>query len=129
MSHTEPTPAERRFLTEAPRTLARIATVDSRGMPHVVPTGWTWDDVAGELVLGGRDVTRTLRARHVRRSGVAAVVVDGVDTSHGWAPWALTVSGRARVDEDAGTIRVTPEHISSWGLENVPSVSGTTAPS
>ena len=26
MSHTDPTPAERRFLTEPPRTLARIAT-------------------------------------------------------------------------------------------------------
>lgn len=106
------------FLRHPPDlALARIATVDADGLPHVVPGGWSWDDDAGELVLGGRDVPRTRRADHVRRTGVAAVTIDGVDTSAGWAPWALLVRGRARVEEGEGAIRLRPDHVTSWGLD------------
>ena len=112
-----PTPEQLAFLTNPPPlALGRIATVDSKGMPHVVPAGWSWDAAAGELVLGGRDVLRTRRARHVRTTGVAAVTIDGVDSSKGWAPWAVIVRGSARLDEQDGAIRVTPTEISSWGL-------------
>jgi pyridoxamine 5'-phosphate oxidase family protein len=105
------------FLAEPPRpVLARVATVDRAGMPHVVPTGWSWDAAVGELVLGGHDVLGTRRARHVRATGVAAVVIDGVDTSEGWAPWAVVVRGQARVDDESAEIRVTPTEITSWGL-------------
>lgn len=110
---------EQAFLQHPPASLARIATVDASGMPHVVPSGWSWDAAAGELVLGGRDVPSTQRARHVRATGVAAVVIDDVDTSNGWAPWAFIARGPARVDEAAGAIRVTPERVRSWGLEMV----------
>jgi hypothetical protein len=54
----------------------------------------------------------------VRQTGVAAVVIDGVDTSNEWAPWAILVRGAARVDEVAAEIRVTLDHVVSWGLEN-----------
>lgn len=102
-----------------PRSLARIATVDAAGEPHVVPGGWTYDDATGELVLGGHDVRGTRRARHVRRSGRAAVTIDGVADGPGWRPWALLVRGDARVDEAAGTIRLTPTWTRSWGLEHL----------
>ena len=58
--------AELAFLSDPRLALGRIATVDPKGMPHVVPTGWSWDVAAGELVLGGHDVPATRRARHVR---------------------------------------------------------------
>ena len=102
-----------------PRALARIATVDERGRPHVVPGGWAWDDDAGELVLGGRDVPTTRRARHVRANGHVAVTIDGVDTAGGWAPWALLLRCRARVDEARGEIRLRPDRVTSWGLGSV----------
>lgn len=113
------TPAERQFVTNPPRSLARIATVDQDGMPHVVPGGWGYDEASHELVLGGRDVPGTRRAEHVRRSGVAAVVIDGLAPGPGWSPWALVVRGRARVDEEAGAIRVSCDVITSWGLEGL----------
>ncbi|MDQ3382642.1 MAG: pyridoxamine 5'-phosphate oxidase family protein [Actinomycetota bacterium] len=110
---------ERAFLADPPRTLARIATVDPDGMPHVVPGGWSYDGQSGDLVLGGRDVLSTRRAGNVRRSGVAAVVIDGVETGSGWAPWALVVRGPARLDEPVGAIRVSIAEVTSWGLEEL----------
>jgi pyridoxamine 5'-phosphate oxidase family protein len=115
---TTPTNQERAFLQNPPRTLARIATIDANGMPHVVPGGWSWDDETGEIVLGGHDVPSTRRARHIRQSGVAAVTIDGVDHSEGFHPWALLIRGSARVDEAAGVIRLTPHEITSWGLSD-----------
>ncbi|ANS79708.1 hypothetical protein SGUI_2312 [Serinicoccus hydrothermalis] len=109
------TAAERRFLRSGVRSLARIATVDEDGLPHVVPGGWSWDDGAGELVLGGRDVPTTARAGHVRRSGVAAVSIDGVHDGPGWSPWALLLRGPAVVAD--GAIRVRPDWSRSWGLD------------
>ncbi len=109
---------ERSFLLAAPRSLARIATVDADGMPHVVPAGWAYADDANELVLGGRDVPATRRAEHIRASGRAAVVIDGLGEGGGWRPWALLVRGSARVVDDEGVIRVALDHVASWGLEN-----------
>ncbi len=111
------TEVERRFLAVPPRSLARIATVDSKGMPHVVPGQWLYDAASHELVLGGRDVANTRRARHVRTTGVAAVVVDGEAPGRDWSPWAFLVRGRARVVDDEGVVRVACDEITSWGLE------------
>ena len=103
MAHSELTDLERRFLASPPQmALARIATVDKDGMPHVVPCGWSFDPDRRELVLGGRGVPRTRRAQHVRDTGVAAVVIDGVLTHAGWSPWALTIRGHASVRDTEG---------------------------
>ena len=109
--------AERAWLADPPSSLARVATVDADGMPHVVPCGWSFDADAEELVLGGWDVPRTVRAAHVRATGRAAVVVDGLAPGPGWSPWALVVRGRARVDDVAGALRVSCDQVTSWGLE------------
>lgn len=108
---------ERRWLADPPRSLARIATVDANGLPHVVPGGWSFDPISSEMVLGGRDVPGTARARHVRASGTAAVVVDGLVPGPGFSPWAFMVRGSARVDA-AGEIRIATGNVISWGLEN-----------
>lgn len=109
---------ERRWLADPPRALARVATVDANGLPHVVPGGWSFDPASSEMVLGGRDVPGTARARHVRASGTAAVVVDGLVPGPAFLPWAFVVRGPARVDEAAGEIRIATENVISWGLEN-----------
>ena len=108
---------ERRWLAAPPRALARIATVDANGLPHVVPGGWSFDPASSEMVLGGRDVPRSARARHVRDSGTAAAVVDGLVPGSGFSPWAFMVRGRAHVDEAAGEIRIATDKVTSWGLD------------
>ena len=117
MARSQLSDVERAWLADPPPSLARIATVDPEGMPHVVPSGWAFDAATGELVLGGRDVPRTVRAAHVRATGRAAVVVDGLAPGPGWSPWALVVRGRARVDEEGGAIRVACDQVTSWGLD------------
>jgi pyridoxamine 5'-phosphate oxidase family protein len=109
---------ERHWLADPPRALARIATVDANGLPHVVPGGWSFDPVSSEMVLGGRDVPSSARARHVRASGTAAVVVDGLVPGPGFSPWAFVARGRAHVDEAAGEIRIATDKVTSWGLDN-----------
>lgn len=109
------TETEREFLT-SPRGLARIATVDPTGMPHVVPTGWKFDTETGSLLLTGREVGATQRAKHLADRPKAAVVIDGVDEAEGWKPWALIVRGDASYDEVIGAIRLNPTAITSWGI-------------
>lgn len=119
MARSQLSGLERAWLAAPPASLARIATVDAEGMPHVVPGGWSFDPVTEEVVLGGRDVLRTVRAAHVRATGRAAVVIDGLAPGPGWSPWAFIVRGRARVDEEGGALRVACDQITSWGLTAV----------
>ena len=117
MARSELSDVERVWLAAPPASLARIATVDAEGMPHVVPGGWSFDPATDELVLGGRDVLRTVRAEHVRATGRAAVAIDGLAPGPGWSPWAFIVRGRARVDEAGGALRVACDQVTSWGLD------------
>jgi pyridoxamine 5'-phosphate oxidase family protein len=119
VARSELSALERRWLADPPQALARIATVDADGMPHVVPGGWSFDSASEEIILGGRDVPRTQRAVHVRATGRAAVVIDGLAPGPGWSPWAFAIRGRARVDDDLGVIRVALDYVTSWGLESV----------
>lgn len=121
MPQRPPSAAERRFLVAAsavrPALLARVATVDAAGLPHVVPTVWRYDAATGDVLLTGRSVAGTARARNVEAHPFAAVVVDGAVDGPDWQPWGITLRGPARVDADAGAIRVTPTHVTSWGLD------------
>lgn len=120
MMHAGLLPDERAFLMRPPAgALARVATVGATGLPLVVPVGWSFDDERGELLLGGRDVPSTARWEHVRRTGVAAVVIDGVERSEGWQPWCITMRGAAQADAAAQAIRFVPHSVYSFGLDAV----------
>lgn len=113
--------AERSFLSR-PSGLARMATVDDSGLPHVVPTSWRYDPHNGDLLLTGRSLAGTARARNVAAHPWAAVVIDGVADGPGWRPWGVTLRGAVRLDAAAGAFRLTPSHVTSWGLENAAGV-------
>lgn len=106
------------FLTEGPTDrgpkLARIATVDAAGEPHVVPTGWSHNADADTIDIGGMSLERTQKYRNVARSGRAAVVID--DVLPPWRPRAVLVRGAAEALDDR--IRVHPEQIISWGIDS-----------
>lgn len=120
---TTPTPfseTDLRFLTADDRPLGRVATVGPDGTPHVVPSGWTFNETLGTLDVTGRDVHTTKKFRDVARTGKAAIVVDGIAAGEGWSPWAIELRGRAEaISGPPSLIRIHPEHVRSWGLEQV----------
>lgn len=110
------TPSELDYLT-GERRLARLATIGADGTPHVTPVGWALDPEADVVEVGGHDLTATKKFRDVAATGRAALVVD--DVLPPWRPRGIEVRGRAEaVDGPTPTIRIHPERIVSWGLED-----------
>jgi pyridoxamine 5'-phosphate oxidase family protein len=115
VSH-RPTTAEREFLDHQP--LGRLATVDDRGRPHVVPVGFTYNEVTNTIDINGFHMSSTAKFRHVRASGVAAFVVDEV--LEPWRPRGIEIRGRAEAldaaaDAESGLIRIHLDRVRSWG--------------
>jgi len=111
---------ELRFLTSEHRPLGRVATVGRDGIPHVVPSGWTFNEDGSTLDVTGRDVQNTKKFRDVERTGKAAIVIDGVAEGDGWNPWAIEIGGRAEaIDGPQAFIRIHPDRVRSWGLERL----------
>lgn len=101
VARSELSALERRWLADPPQALARIATVDADGMPHVALGGWSFDPATEEMVLGGRDVPRTQRAPARPGVGPRRSSLTGSLPGRG-SPWAFVVRGRAWVDDDLG---------------------------
>ena len=113
------TESELRYLTSE-RRLARLATVGANGTPHVVPVGmWSYNESLGTIDVAGRDLVQSKKGRDVARSGRAALVVDDLARTDPWRPRAVEVRGRAEAIEEPQTlVRIHPERVVSWGLEN-----------
>ncbi len=121
MSDRPLTAAERTFLDSQP--LGRLATVDAAGRPHVVPVGFAYNEVAHTIDINGFNMSSTAKFARVRRSGVAAFVVDEVLPP--WRPRGIEIRGRAEAIDsapngDTGLIRIHLDHVRSWGEGLVP---------
>jgi len=100
------------------RRLARIATIGTDGMPHVVPTGWVHNPRTNTIDVTGHHLDRTKKYRDVQHIPRAAVVIDDLADAQTWSPRAIEIRGRAEpVRTPEPLIRIHPEHIVSWGLE------------
>jgi PPOX class probable F420-dependent enzyme len=85
--------------------VARLATVDAEGRPHVVPCCFA---MAGGTIVTAVDAKpkSTLRLRrldNVRVNPLAGVLVDHYDDDDWSALWWIRVDGRASVVEDGTT--------------------------
>lgn len=110
------TEAELHYL-QAERRLARLATVGRDGTPHVTPVGWSYDSEADVVEVGGYNFARTKKYRDVGHTGRAALVID--DVLPPWQPRGVEIRGRAEaLDEPEPRIRIYPERIVSWGLDD-----------
>jgi pyridoxamine 5'-phosphate oxidase family protein len=106
--------------------LGRLATVGPDGMPHVVPVAFRHNPEADAIDIGGHDVAKRKKFRDVKRTGMAALVVD--DVLPPWQPRAVEVRGEAVTLDTGGKaimegfddpiIRILPRRIISWGLED-----------
>jgi len=103
------------------RRLGRLATADRAGQPHVVPVGWSYHADLGTVDISGHNFAATRKYANVAANPRAALVVD--DVLPPWRPRCVLIQGRARTLDAADVgggeaiIRITPEKITSWGLE------------
>ncbi|MPZ54363.1 MAG: PPOX class F420-dependent oxidoreductase [Acidimicrobiia bacterium] len=110
------TSTEERFL-QTERLLGRVATVGADGVPHVTPVGM-WSLTDGSIEVRGHGLDETKKFRDVRLRGTAAISIDDVPQTDGWSPRAVLVRGRAdAVEEPEPLIRIHPDRVISWGLE------------
>jgi pyridoxamine 5'-phosphate oxidase family protein len=118
------TPAEIEYLKS--QRLGRLATVNSKGEPHVVPVGFRYNPEFDAIDIGGRNIAPTKKYRDAVRQGRAAFVVD--DVLPPWKPRGIEIRGRAEVFPTGGQeivssfspeiIRVYPTKIISWGIDS-----------
>jgi PPOX class F420-dependent enzyme/OxyR family protein len=117
------TPTELAYLLDEPH-LGRLATADAAAAPHVVPVGWRYNPQLGTIDISGRDFAATRKYRNVRANPRAAFVVD--DVLPPFRPRCVMVQGNAQAldaNRSGGTeamIRIIPDKITSWGLDDNP---------
>ena len=105
------------YLQDGERRLGRIATVGKDGTPHVAPVGWRYDAATDNIDVGGRNFAKSKKYRDVVRSGRAAIVIDDLASVDPWRPRGIEVRGRADAQADPPMIRIYPDRIISWGLD------------
>lgn len=111
------------YLT-AERRLGRLATIQPDGQPHLVPLGWSYNPERGTIDISGRNFGATRKFGNVQTNPKVAFLVD--DVLPPWRPRAVLVQGDAEpvpptTDIQGGRseamLRITPERIISWGLD------------
>lgn len=108
------------------RRLGRLATVNVKGVPHVIPVGFRYNEEMDAIDIGGHNFARSKKYRDVRDTGRAAFVVD--DVLPPWRPRGVEVRGHAEVNGeggeeigpgfDADVVRIFPTRIVGWGLDS-----------
>jgi len=115
------TDAELAYLRDV-HPMARLATVGRDGTPHVMPIGmYRVDEETDAIDTLGRELSTTKKWRDVRHGGRAALVID--DVLPPFRPRGIEVRGRAEVvDGPQQAIRIHPERIVAWGLDETESM-------
>lgn len=109
----------------AGQRLGRLATVDARSAPQNSPVGFS---VAGDgsVVIGGIDMGRSRKFRNVEGNHRVALVVDDIASVDPWRVRGVEIRGIADAENDVEPgqpylsreqIRIHPERIISWGLD------------
>jgi pyridoxamine 5'-phosphate oxidase family protein len=131
------TEEEREYLSSGVR-LGRLATVDSEGTPHVVPTAFRYNPDQDTIDIGGHDFAKRKKYRDVLTNPKVAFVVDDIASVNPWRVRGIEIRGEAEVLDTGGTelmqgfapemFRITPKRIVSWGLEEQMSYKGRSVP-
>jgi pyridoxamine 5'-phosphate oxidase family protein len=109
--------------------LARLATADASGTPHVVPVGFQLSSDGCAIDIGGHDVTNSKKWRDLKVNPRVAVVVDDLEKIDPWTPRGIEVRGLAELHDVGGGekfgpeirgqawIRIIPKRVTTWGVE------------
>ena len=108
--------------------LGRLATVDAKGRPHVVPVAFRYNPRTETIDIRGRNLAASKKFRDAGKTGRAAFVVDDVVPGDRWRARGVEVHGRAEVYAEDGNavvaglademIRIVPERIVGWGIDS-----------
>lgn len=105
--------------------LGRLATVDGKGDPHVVPVGFRYNAEADTIDIGGHDIAKTKKWRDASRHPRVAFLVD--DVLPPWQPRSIEILADAELLQAGGAefgrgldpqiIRLHPVKIIAWGID------------
>jgi PPOX class F420-dependent enzyme/OxyR family protein len=83
--------------------LERLATANTSGLPHVVPTSFSVDAAEGVIEIGGHDAGGRRRYRaNIEANPQAAFVVDDLASVNPWRARGIEVIGPAEVKPSGG---------------------------
>jgi pyridoxamine 5'-phosphate oxidase family protein len=119
------TPAELEYL--ASQRLGRLATAQPDGTLQVSPVGFRYNPGAGTIDIGGYHMSASRKFRNIADNGRVAFVVDDVASVQPWRVRCLEIRGRGEAIEvpgatagaDGSIIRIHPERIISFGIEDL----------
>jgi pyridoxamine 5'-phosphate oxidase family protein len=105
--------------------LARMATADTGGQPHVMPVTFRVSADAAAIEVGGRAFGKTKKYRDILANPKVAIVIDDLASVTPWSPRGIEVRGTAALQEGEGGpvasgepwVRITPERIVAWGID------------
>jgi pyridoxamine 5'-phosphate oxidase family protein len=111
--------------------LARLATADLKGAPHVVPLGFRVSEDGTAIDVGGRSFAGSMKYRNIKSNPQVAIVIDDLASVDPWTPRGIEIRGIARLREGDGLgvgpgasdqpwARIIPERVVSWGIEASP---------
>jgi pyridoxamine 5'-phosphate oxidase family protein len=128
---------EREYLVSGVR-LGRLATVGPDAMPHVVPTGFRYNQQHDTIDIGGHDFAKRKKYHDVLRNPNVAFVIDDIPSVSPWRVRGIEIRGEAEVLDTGGTelgrgfdpemFRITPKRIVSWGLTEPMSYNASSVP-
>ena len=108
--------------------LARLATADLHGAPHVMPLGLHLSADGQAIDVSGRGFATTKKYRNIKANPRVAVLVDDLASVDPWTPRGIEIRGLAQLHEagdgtegpngpDQAWARIIPERVVSWGIE------------
>ena len=107
--------------------LARMATADTNGQPHVVPVSFRYNPDEDTIDVGGHGFAQRKKYRDVHQNPRVAIVIDDLASIDPWRPRMLEVRGDAEVLPTGGDairpgfdpemFRIRPRRIISIGIE------------
>jgi pyridoxamine 5'-phosphate oxidase family protein len=108
--------------------LGRLASINPHGNPQIAPVGFRYNPELDVIEIGGHAVSKTKKFRNIQTNPHVSIVVD--DVLPPWQPRGIEIRGSAETvstggkaafghlyDADEALIRISPEQIISWGLE------------
>lgn len=111
----------------ATQTLGRLATVQRNGTLQVSPVGFHYNPDTATIDISGYNMTGSRKFHNVAENGRVALVVDDIASVDPWRVRCVEIRGRAEALDvegagahglDAPIIRIHPERIISFGLDD-----------